>query len=292
MRHFSPKSGIIFAMVVMGLLFPTSARAEVQTSVEYQKLNHEEALNTIKVDWWATDALGLRAGLDFGDTGLSAAVLYRQKTENRFIPYLGIGVRDLLDSSGKDLSTLERMEWTAGIEMQVTDAVAAAVETRFVPLNRDNHPEMKPLIGFSLKWLLQPKIKVPGSPEKFGHRTMNLLARLITAEAGHEPYEGQVAVGAVVINRIKSGEFPKTVREIVYQEGQFSSLPKLSRIKPSVTALRAARAAVSGADPTSGALYFYNPVTCKPEALRWFNSPQLTVTTRIGGHVFLKPAVK
>lgn len=293
MRHLSAKPGIVFAIVSVGLLLPPQAvRAEVQAAVEYQMMNDEATVNTIKADWWATDALGLRAGLDFGDTGFSADILYRKSKEKRFIPYLGIGVRDLLDSSGRDLTTEERMEWLAGIEMQVTDAVSLAAETRLVPFNRDNHPEMEPVLGLSLKWLFHPKVVIPGSSEKFGFRTMNLLARVIAAEAGKEPYEGQVAVGAVIINRLKSSDFPKTVRKIIYEEGQFSSVPRLSRIKPSAAAYRAARAAVSGADPTGGAEFFYNPKTCKPEALPFFNSSKLTVTTRIGGHVFLKPTAK
>ncbi len=103
---------------------------------------------------------------------------------------------------------------------------------------------------------------VPQSPEATGlaQEDIVLLARLITAEAGGQPYEGQVAVGAVVMNRIASGLFASTVKGVVFQPGQFEVV-RNGRINmtPTETALKAAQAAARGEDPTDGALYFFNP---------------------------------
>jgi len=82
-----------------------------------------------------------------------------------------------------------------------------------------------------------------------------LLASLIWAEARGEPFEGQVAVGAVVMNRVESPQFPGTIQEVIRQKGQFAKASD----KFSLETLEAAEAALRGKDPTGGALYFYNP---------------------------------
>ncbi len=92
--------------------------------------------------------------------------------------------------------------------------------------------------------------------------TKNLLASIIFCEAGNQPYEGQVAVGAVVMNRVRSGVFPGTIEEVVYQSGQF--VPALTgwldRVRSSggytVSAMQAATDAISGANPVGECLYF------------------------------------
>lgn len=86
------------------------------------------------------------------------------------------------------------------------------------------------------------------------------LARIISSEAKGEPFEGQVAVGAVVLNRVASPRFPNTVRGVTFQRGQFE--PVMNRTiyrEPAESAVRAAHAAASGWDPSGGALYFFNP---------------------------------
>ncbi|HEX3031655.1 MAG TPA: cell wall hydrolase [Bacillota bacterium] len=91
---------------------------------------------------------------------------------------------------------------------------------------------------------------------------VNMLARLITAEAGGESYEAQVAVGAVVINRVQSRIFPNSLRGVIYQveDGHYQFTPVLNGFinKPATAqSLRAARQALTGYDPTNGALYFF-----------------------------------
>lgn len=109
-----------------------------------------------------------------------------------------------------------------------------------------------------------------------------LLARLISAEARGEPYIGQVAVGAVVLNRIDHPSFPNSLSGVIYQSGAFSCLDDGQFDQPiSDSAYRAAREALSGADPTGGAIYYFNPVTAT-SAWIW-SRPLLTV---IGSHRF------
>jgi len=90
----------------------------------------------------------------------------------------------------------------------------------------------------------------------------NLLARLISAEARGEPYSGQVAVGAVVLNRIEHPSFPDTIATVIYQNGAFTCLTDGQFNQPvSDSAYRAARDALNGLDPCGGAIYYFNPNT-------------------------------
>lgn len=111
-----------------------------------------------------------------------------------------------------------------------------------------------------------------------------LLARLINGEARGEPYQGQVAVGAVVLNRVKSSKFPNTISGVIYQKGQFSCITDGQFDKPIAkdsTVYKAAQEAMSGVDPTNGALFFYNPKTAKS---KWLFSLKTLAT--IGNHRF------
>ncbi|MTI60625.1 MAG: cell wall hydrolase [Firmicutes bacterium] len=114
---------------------------------------------------------------------------------------------------------------------------------------------------------------------------IDMLAKVIYAEARGEAYEGQVAVGAVVINRVKNPGFPDTITDVVYQPGQFTSVSDGQiNLRPNDTAYRAARDAINGKDPSRGALFFYNPKTA--ETLWWLSTREKTVV--IGNHVFAK----
>ena len=115
---------------------------------------------------------------------------------------------------------------------------------------------------------------------------VELLARLINGEARGEPYKGQVAVGAIVMNRVKSSEFPDTISGVIYQKGQFSCVTdgQINKaIDENSTVYKAAREALNGADPTNGCLFFYNPKTSKSKWI--FTRP---VVTTIGKHRFTK----
>lgn len=110
----------------------------------------------------------------------------------------------------------------------------------------------------------------------------NLLARIISAESRGEPYVGQVAVGAVVLNRVESSSFPDTIAGVVYQPGAFTAITD-GQINESVSesAKRAAREALNGYDPSGGALYYFNP---DKTSNKWMRTRP--VITRIGAHLF------
>ncbi len=117
-----------------------------------------------------------------------------------------------------------------------------------------------------------------------GSADVNLLARLISAEARGEPYSGQVAVGAVVLNRMEHPSFPSTMSGVIYQKGAFSCLDDGQFNEPvAESAYRAAREALNGWDPSGGAIYYFNPATATS---RWIWSRPLLVT--IGKHRFCK----
>jgi len=111
-----------------------------------------------------------------------------------------------------------------------------------------------------------------------------LLARIINAEARGEPYTGQVAVGAVVLNRVKHSSFPNTIAGVIYQPGAFSALDDGQwNADMYETPYKAAKDALNGWDPTGGAIYYYNPAKTTN---KWIYSRP--VITTIGKHVFAK----
>ncbi len=110
-----------------------------------------------------------------------------------------------------------------------------------------------------------------------------LLAKLIHAEARGESLAGQIAVGAVVFNRMEDPRFPKTIIKVIYEKDQFSPVTDGSiNFPPSEKALLAAELALSGLDPTNGCLYFYNPASAES---RWLDGIPRVIS--IGSHVFL-----
>ena len=113
---------------------------------------------------------------------------------------------------------------------------------------------------------------------------LNLLSRVIYGESRGEPYTGQVAVGAVVMNRIKSSSFPNTLSGVVYQSGAFDAVKDGQvNLTPNSTAIKAAQDAMNGWDPSYGAIYYFNPSTATN---KWIWSRPMTVT--IGKHRFCK----
>ena len=116
----------------------------------------------------------------------------------------------------------------------------------------------------------------------FSGADVYLLAKTIHAEGRGEPYTGQVAIGAVILNRVRSSDFPNTVSGVVYQKHAFTAVSDGQiNLTPNETAMRAARDAINGWDPTGGALYYYNPAVATSA---WIFDRQ-TVTV-IGKHVF------
>lgn len=167
------------------------------------------------------------------------------------------------------------------IDQMQTDEAYSFVAQDIVVLNKETTPVENNNLNTSI-------IDTGRQNRLIDNGEIDLLARLISGEAGGEPYEGQVAVGAVVMNRVKSKEFPNTIEEVIFQDRQFASV-KNGELNYSITSniRNAAIAALNGEDPTNGALYFYNPkLVTNPKTKKWFES--LTMTTQIGNHIFLK----
>ncbi len=185
-------------------------------------------------------------------------------------PYLGIGYSSVGDN------LLTRAQVTAGVELPL--------EKLFPNFNMSLDMKASTegtFIGVSFFW------KLGGEPIQPHDDNILLLARLITAEAENQPFEGQVAVGAVVLNRLKSSEFPNTIREVIYQPGQFMPVSDgRIRIEPTSISFKAAEAALAGEDPSRGALYFYNPAKATQNGLRFMATR--TVTVKIADHIFCK----
>lgn len=121
-----------------------------------------------------------------------------------------------------------------------------------------------------------------GSFGGFSESEIQLLAKIISAESRGEPYQGQVAVGAVIMNRIAHPSFPNTLSGVIYQEGAFSCLYDGGINAPVAdSAYQAAREAINGSDPTGGAIYYYNPAKTTN---KWIWSRQVVAV--IGAHNF------
>ena len=115
---------------------------------------------------------------------------------------------------------------------------------------------------------------------------LQLMARAINGEARGEPYEGQVAVGAVILNRVRNSKFPNTIAGVIYQSGAFTAVADGQinvPIEQGSTVLKAAQDAMNGWDPTGGAIYYFNPNTATN---KWIWSRPLIKT--IGKHRFCK----
>ena len=123
-----------------------------------------------------------------------------------------------------------------------------------------------------------------GSNSGYSNSDVTLLAKLIAAEARGESYKGQVAVGAVVLNRVSHPSFPDTIAGVIYQKGAFSCVNDSNwSVSPDSTSLKAARDCINGWDPSGGAIYYYNP--SKTSNSFMYSRPVITV---IGNHKFCR----
>lgn len=126
------------------------------------------------------------------------------------------------------------------------------------------------------------KVSNYSSASSYSNNDLYLLAKLVHSEARGEPYTGQVAVAAVVLNRVDDSRFPNTIAGVIYQPWAFTAINDGQfNLEPNNTAYQAARDALNGWDPTYGAVYYYNPSTATSS---WIRSTK-TITT-IGRHVF------
>lgn len=137
----------------------------------------------------------------------------------------------------------------------------------------------------ALLLLFKPAFVAEGAVQKSSGEEQ-LLARAIHGEARGEPYEGQVAVGAVIINRTRDSKFPKTIAGVIYQPGAFTAVTDGQINIPIATdskAVKAARDALNGFDPTYGCIYYWNPATATS---KWIWSRKTVI--KIGKHNFAR----
>jgi N-acetylmuramoyl-L-alanine amidase len=125
-------------------------------------------------------------------------------------------------------------------------------------------------------------IEHDSAPVTANQAEINLLARMISAEGRGEPYEGQVAIGAVIVNRMNHPSFPDTLAGVLYQDGAFTALVDGQFNEPiAESAYSAARDALNGWDPSGGAIYYHNPAK---HSNRFMHARPVIV--RIGDHLF------
>lgn len=126
------------------------------------------------------------------------------------------------------------------------------------------------------------KIGLPTGSTSSSNSNVNLLASVISGEARGESYTGQVAIAAVVLNRVKHASFPNSIAGVIYQPGAFTAVTDGQiNVPPSQSCYNAARDALNGWDPTGGSIYYYNPNTATNS---WIRSRKIITT--IGKHVF------
>jgi hypothetical protein len=284
----------ILCLAILALMVQAPAYATISAGLEWSNQG-ETGVNTAKIDWDISNHWTLRGTYNWDIEDLSAGLVYHLDSDNKvFRPYAGIGVRDLLQKSDQDLSFGEKVEIIAGVTLDLganrRTGVYLTAELKAVPATVFNNPDserLDPIVSATINYRIPHQPSQTRRPRNISESDYELLSRLVTAEASGEPFEGQVAVAAVVLNRVASSKFPNTIREVIYQDGQFSSLPKLPAVTPAESCRRAVAAALNGDDPSRGALYFYNPRTSSPEGLRFFRSGRLRVLVTIGNHVFL-----
>ena len=189
-------------------------------------------------------------------------------------------------SSGEDVSAVQKRLKQWGYYAGSVDGIFGYATERAVRWFQEKNglavdgvvgPQTAAAMGLNLKSTVSASTK-PASGDVY------LLAQCIYSESRGEPYKGQVAVGAVVLNRVKSSAFPNSISGVIYQKGAFSAVDDGQiNLTPNDTALKAAKDAMNGWDPTGGCLYYYNPAKTTN---RWIRSRPIVV--RIGSHVFCK----
>ena len=172
---------------------------------------------------------------------------------------------------------LKQMGYYSG---NVDGIFGTATKNAVIKFQKDNKLSADGIAG--KKTLEALGIKSGGNYGGYSSADYDLLARIISAEARGEPYSGQIAVGAVIMNRIEHPSFPDTLSGVIYQKGAFSCLNDGQFYEPiSDSAYKAASDALNGLDPSGGAIYYYNPSVATS---KWIFSRK--VITVIGNHRF------
>ena len=185
-------------------------------------------------------------------------------------------------SSGNEVTAIQRSLKERGYYTGAVDGIYGTATKKAVSdFQKDNGLAVDGVAGKNTLSALG----ISGNENSYGgydSSDYQLLAQVISAEARGESYLGQVAVGAVVLNRVEHPSFPDTVAGVIYQRGAFSCLDDGQFYEPIAdSAYKAASDALNGLDPSGGAIYYYNPVTATN---KWIRNRK--VITTIGKHVF------
>lgn len=168
----------------------------------------------------------------------------------------------------------------------------ACSETNNAPSNQKTHENY---LNTNINHDLQSKEKHDEVLEVFNHNSqqlyitgkdIELMAKLVSAESGGEPYKGKIAVASVVLNRTIDPHFPNTIKDVIFQKNAFSCVKngKINAVADQ-DCYNAVYDAIKGADPTNDALFFYNPATA---TCHWMKETQKINETAIGHHIFFK----
>lgn len=240
--------------------------------------------------FWATAALAIALPVT---AGIGAATVYSAQTENQ-ASVSAIAAASVLrqGSKGSDVKEMQRRLKNWGYYKGSVDGVfGAQTKAAVISFQKKNGLKADGIVGKATFKALGMNDAynglVGGSSTSsgvngFSSSDVYLLARTIYAEGRGEPYVGQVAIGAVVLNRVRHDEFPNTISGVVYQKHAFTAVADGQiNLTPNETAMKAARDAINGWDPSGGALYYYNPAVATSSWI--FSRPTVTV---IGKHVF------
>ncbi|MDA8235010.1 MAG: LysM peptidoglycan-binding domain-containing protein [Clostridia bacterium] len=266
---------IILGLILVGSIWSAIPAEQVQAKI-YNKTYQVRPGDTLS-------AIALRYGVSVS-TIQAANSLKDSKIiagEKIIIP---IGASEALDYQVQPGDNLYQVAKRYGLSIkflkQVNNLNSTLIRTGqvlFIPMSANNTSD-NPVIGT----LAAGNKEVMG----FSEEEVNLLARLIHAEARGETLEGKIAVGAVVLNRLAHPDYPKNLRDIIYQKNdwvyQFSPVQDGSiNMEPDEESVEAAFEAIKGVDPTGGAIFFYNPKTATDQ---WIKT--LPTIKPIGNHVF------
>lgn len=188
-------------------------------------------------------------------------------------------------STGTQVKTLQTKLKNWGYYSGSVDGIfGAKTKTAVISFQKKNGLVADGIVGAKTAAALGMTLSTTSTTSGYSTSDVNLLARLVYAEARGEPYTGQVAVAAVVLNRVKSSSFPNSIAGVIYEPYAFTCVSDGQiNLTPNSTAKKAAQDAMNGWDPTGGCLYYYNPKTATSA---WIWSRPVSVT--IGSHSFMK----
>lgn len=197
----------------------------------------------------------------------------------------GIQTLSRLGSTGSEVQQIQTRLKSWGYYTGAVDGVyGAGTRDAVITFQRKNGLTADGVAGSATLRAIGLSAGSTGGYGQYSQSDYQLLARVISAEARGEPFVGQVAVGAVILNRVDSPLFPNTIAGVIYQPGAFTCLTDGQFNQPvAASAYRAAQNAINGWDPSNGALYYYNPDTAISQ---WIRSRPILL--RIGKHVFCK----